>query len=79
MRSLDASKVEKLLATVTGFGEVDDPRPFPPELVRRVGVLVGADWGAYNELDRTVQRSVLSAWWRPGEDGVAADDPVDPT
>jgi DNA-binding NarL/FixJ family response regulator len=52
---------------------LDDARPFPPELLRRAGELVGGADVSYREADRLRQRSIVQA----SSDGGESVDPFE--
>jgi DNA-binding CsgD family transcriptional regulator len=71
MRTLAERDVKALLSVVADLTMLDDARPFPPELLRRAGELVGGADVSYREADRLRQRSIVQA----SSDGGESDDP----
>lgn len=61
MRTLAERDVTGLLSAVAEIAVLDDVRPFPPDLLRRLGELVGGADVFYSELDRLQQRSIFEA------------------
>jgi DNA-binding NarL/FixJ family response regulator len=60
-----------LLAFVGELKDLDDPLPFPPRLLARMGDLIAADQVAYSELDPLKRELVLGAFSKAdGEDEV---------
>jgi DNA-binding CsgD family transcriptional regulator len=58
-----------LLALVSELRALDDPLPFPPELVAALRPLIAADMVSYSELDPVERTSILQVWHRAdGED-----------
>jgi DNA-binding CsgD family transcriptional regulator len=64
--TVPAQKVDLLLSTVADLAELDDPLPFPPQLLQRLDALVPSDWCGYTELDRVRQRRILGVGWSSG-------------
>src|SRR6266436_5406954 len=73
MRTLAERDVKALLSVVADLALLDDARPFPPELLRRTGELVGGADVSYREADRLRQRSIVQA----SPDGGESDDPFE--
>jgi DNA-binding NarL/FixJ family response regulator len=73
MRTLAERDVRALLSVVADLAMLDDARPFPPELLRRAGELVGCADVSYRETDRLRQRSIVQA----SSDGGESDDPFE--
>jgi DNA-binding CsgD family transcriptional regulator len=73
MRTLEQSDVTGLLSLVAEIAVLDDVRPFPPELLSRLGELFAGAEVSYSELDRLRQRSILAA----SSEGFESDAPDD--
>ena len=58
MRTLAERDVKALLSVVAELAALDDAVPFPPELLRRAGDLVGGADVCFSELDRLRQRPI---------------------
>jgi DNA-binding CsgD family transcriptional regulator len=61
VRTLAERDVTDVLSVVAEIAVLDDARPFPPYLLRRLGELVGGADVAYSELDRSRQLSIFYA------------------
>lgn len=61
MRTLAERDVKALLTVVAELALLDDVRPFPTDLLRRTGELIGGADVSYSELDRRAQLSVFQA------------------
>jgi DNA-binding CsgD family transcriptional regulator len=58
-----------LLAFVGELHAMDDPVPFPPQLVARLHALISAGFVSYSELDPVERGSILQVWhWADGDD-----------
>src|SRR5712691_8262884 len=73
VRKLAERDVKALLSVVADLVALDDARPFPPDLLRRAGELVGGADVSYREADRLRQRSIVQA----SPDGGESDDPFE--
>ena len=73
MRTLAERDVKALLSVVAELVVLDDVRPFPTDLLRRTGDLIGGADVSYSELDRLRQRSIFQA----SSDGDESDAPSD--
>jgi len=71
MRTLAERDVKALLSVVAELAVLDDVRPFPTDLLRRTGDLIGGADVSYSELDRLRQRSIFQA----SSDGDESDAP----
>jgi DNA-binding CsgD family transcriptional regulator len=71
LRTLAERDVKALLSVVADLAVLDDALPFPPDLLRRAGELVGGADVAYSELDRLRQRSIFQT----SSDGDESDEP----
>jgi DNA-binding CsgD family transcriptional regulator len=73
MRTLAERDVKALLSVIAELAVLDDVRPFPTDLLRRTGDLIGGAEVSYSELDRLRQRSIFQA----SSDGDESDAPSD--
>jgi len=71
MPTLAERDVKALLSVVAELVVLDDVRPFPTDLLRRTGDLIGGADVSYSELDRLRQRSIFQA----SSDGDESDAP----
>jgi DNA-binding NarL/FixJ family response regulator len=71
VRTLAERDLTGLLSAVAEIAVLDDARPFPPGLLRRLGDLLGGADVSYSELDRLRQLSMFYAT----SDGEESDDP----
>jgi DNA-binding NarL/FixJ family response regulator len=69
MASLSERDAAALLAFVGELRDLDDPLPFPPQLVAALRSIIAADMVSYSELDPVAQTSILQVWhYADGED-----------
>jgi DNA-binding CsgD family transcriptional regulator len=66
--------VTGLLSVVAEIAVLDNVRPFPPDLLRRLGGLVGGADVFYSELDRLRQRSIFEASSEGDESDAPSED-----
>ena len=64
MASLSERDAAALLAFVGELRDLDDPLPFPPQLVAALRSLIAADMVSYSELDPVERTSILQVWHR---------------
>lgn len=77
MTTLSEHDASSLLAFVSELRALDDPLPFPPQLVSGLGALIAAGEVVYSELDPVERSSVLHVWHEAaGEDGVFLENEV---
>jgi DNA-binding CsgD family transcriptional regulator len=74
MRMLAERDVKALLSVVADLAVLDDAVPFPPDLLRRAGELVGGADVSYSELDRLRQRSIVQASSEGDESDAPSED-----
>jgi DNA-binding NarL/FixJ family response regulator len=67
MTTLSEREASVLLGFVSELGDVDDPLPFPPQLIARLHALISAELVSYSELDPVERSSILQVW--QGADG----------
>jgi len=67
--ALSERDASSLLAFVAELRDLDDPLPFPPQLVTGLGTLIAADQVSYSELNPVERASILQVWhFGDGED-----------
>lgn len=77
MTTLSEHDASSLLAFVSELRALDDPLPFPPQLVSGLGALIAAKEIYYSELDPVGRSSVLQVWHEAdGANGVFLEDEV---
>ena len=74
MRTLAERDVTGLLSVVAEIAVLDNVRPFPPGLLRRLGDSVGGADVFYSELDRLRQRSIFEASSEGDENDAPSQD-----
>src|SRR5437764_14598919 len=74
MRTLAERDVKALLSVVAELAALDDAVPFPPELLRHAGDLVGGAEVWFSELDRLRQRPIVPSGSDSGAQDAAADE-----
>ena len=74
MRTLAERDVTGLLSVVAEIAVLEDVRLFPPDLLRRLGDLVGGADVFYCELDRLRQRSMFEASSEGDESDAPSED-----
>jgi DNA-binding NarL/FixJ family response regulator len=74
VRTLAERDVTGLLSVVEEITVLDSVRPFPPDLLRHLGDLVGGASVFYHELDRVRQQSLFEASSEGHESGTTAED-----
>ena len=62
MATLSERDAAALLAFVSELQAMDDPVPFPPQLVARLHALISAGLVSYSELDPVERGSILQIW-----------------
>jgi len=68
-----------LLAFVGELHAMDDPLPFPPQLIAGLHELISAEFVSYSELDPVERASILQVWhWTDGEDLISRGNDVWP-
>jgi DNA-binding CsgD family transcriptional regulator len=60
--ALSERDAASLLAFVSELQDLDDPLPFPPQLVTGLGTLIAADQVSYSELNPAERVSILQVW-----------------
>jgi DNA-binding NarL/FixJ family response regulator len=79
MTTLSEQDASALLAFVSELQALDDPLPFPSQLVARLHELISAEFVSYSELDPVERSSILQVWhWADGEDLVSRGNEVWP-
>ena len=71
MRTLSEHDASALLAFVSEVRDLDDPLPFPPQLVAGLRTLLAADFVNYAELNPAARMSICHVWHHAdGEGGI---------
>jgi DNA-binding NarL/FixJ family response regulator len=77
--TLSEHDASALLAFVSGLRALDDPMPFPPQLLAGLRALIAANHVHYSELDPVERSSILQvSHYADGEDRVFRDNEVWP-
>src|SRR5262245_43789868 len=74
VQRLSEHDASALLAFVSELRDLDDPLPFPPELVTGLGTLIAADQVSYSELNPVEHVSILQVWHFADEQDVLFHD-----
>jgi DNA-binding CsgD family transcriptional regulator len=79
MTTLSERDASALLAFVSELQALDDPLPFPPQLIARLHALIAAEFVSFSELDPVERSSILQVWhWTDGEDLISRGNDVWP-
>jgi DNA-binding CsgD family transcriptional regulator len=70
VRSLAERDASILLQMVAELDHLDDPLPFPPQFLGRLGKLIGTGNASYCVLDRRNERRVHESYWCDGDEFV---------
>src|SRR5262245_55303413 len=76
--ALSEHEAASLLAYVSELRDLDDPFPFPPQLLTGLPTLIAADQVSYSELNPVERVSILQVWhFADGEDRLFRGDDVE--